>query len=90
MAPNGQPSSWKTIHLQSCLLATAVATTSKCSRVSRNPEGFVFIMALAGLVDLTDEQRAELWTFTNNPGVAAALATRAGIVLWDNEGVHGC
>ena len=43
-------------------------------------------MVLAGLVDLTDEQRAELATLTNSPGVAATVATRARIVLWHNEG----
>jgi hypothetical protein len=40
--------------------------------------------------DLTDEQRAELRTLTNSPGVAATVATRARIMLWHIEGVHGC
>jgi hypothetical protein len=45
---------------------------------------------LAGLVDLTDEQGAELRTLIDSPGVAATVATRARIVLWHNERVHGC
>ena len=49
----------------------------------------MLVVVLAGLVDLTDEQRAELRTLTNNPGAAATVATRARIVLWHNEGVHG-
>jgi hypothetical protein len=37
----------------------------------------MLVVVLAGLVDLTDEQRAELRTLTNSPGVAATVATRA-------------
>ncbi|MDA3628196.1 helix-turn-helix domain-containing protein [Saccharopolyspora oryzae] len=32
------------------------------------------------------EQRAELRTLVNSPGVSAAVATRARIVLWCAEG----
>ena len=50
----------------------------------------MLVVVLAGLVDLADEQRAELRTLTNSPGVVATFATRARIVLWHNEGAHGC
>ena len=46
----------------------------------------MLVVVLAGLVDLTDEQRTELRALTNSPGVAATVATRARIVLWRNEG----
>jgi len=46
----------------------------------------ISVVVLAGLVDLTDEQCAELRKLTNSPGVAATVATRAWIMLWHNEG----
>jgi transposase len=46
----------------------------------------MLVLVLAGLVELTDEQRIELRALTNSPDVAATVATRARIVLWRNEG----
>jgi hypothetical protein len=48
----------------------------------------MLVVVLAGLVDLTDEQRAELRALTNSPGAAATVATRPWLVLWHSEGVY--
>jgi transposase len=43
-------------------------------------------LVLAGRVELTIDQRAELRAMVNSPEVSAAVATRARIVLWRAEG----
>lgn len=43
-------------------------------------------MVLAGWVELTVEQQAELRALVNSPDVAATVGTRARIVLWRAEG----
>jgi hypothetical protein len=43
-------------------------------------------LVLAGRVELTIDQRAELRAMVNSSEVSAAVATRARIVLWCAEG----
>jgi transposase len=43
-------------------------------------------MLLTGWVELTADERAELWSLVNSADVSAAVATRARIVLWYGEG----
>src|ERR1700730_6779307 len=46
----------------------------------------LLILVLAGWVELTVDQRAELRAMVNSAEVSAAVATRARIVLWRAEG----
>ena len=43
-------------------------------------------MVLAGAVELSVDERAELRAVVNSPDVSAMVATRARIVLWCAEG----
>jgi transposase len=43
-------------------------------------------MLLTGWVELTADERAELWSLVNSPDVSAVVATRARVVLWYGEG----